>query len=182
MSRTVASNVQDEIVKQSVQAFHICKLEFSSADGGDGPSYLSEGPEVSFGGQNYLTNSLNVGAMSWAQSGVQKAQITLVDDGLGSAIGLALRNQLADVPATLWLVYRDETGADTTPVMLVAGTLNPISITDSEVKMDILAVRVDAEFYPDQYCTKDNGFNYLPREGQVVDWGEEKFELVTNNG
>jgi hypothetical protein len=175
MSRTVPANVQTEIAKQSVQAFHICKLELPTS----GNTHLSEGPQVTHAGQNYLEGTLSVGVLSWAETGVQKAQITLQDDGEGDMIGLALANQLADTPATLWLVYRDSSGSDTTPVLLVQGTLNPISITDNEVKLEILAVRADASTYPDVYCTKDNGFNYLPKEGQVVEWGDEKFELVT---
>ena len=176
MSRTVNPNVQTEIVKQSVQAFHICELTLPTS----GAVHLSEGPQVSYAADTYLEGSLKVGTLSWAETGVQKAQITLQDDGTGDMIALALDNQLADSPAVLYLMYRTSSGGDTTPVKLVTGTLNPISITDNEVKLEILAVRASDSTYPDKYCTKDNGFNWLPKEGQIVEWGDEKFELVTD--
>jgi hypothetical protein len=171
VTRTLAGDVSPEIIKTSVKPFHIAKLEFGTAT-----AYVSESQEVVFEGFTYISGGLNVGSMSWDVRGVQKAGLFLVDDN-GSAISLALNNSIADTPATLWLVYSLSPTTNSTPTKLVEGYLSPGKISEDGIDLTIEQLNTAQEHFPRQYVTKGTGFDNLPRAGQIVTWGDERFLL-----
>jgi hypothetical protein len=174
MSRTVAGDTQAQLTSQSVRPFHIAEIEF-----GTGTVYLSEGKEITFNSNNFLDGTLTVGDIGWDNAGMQVGRISLADYD-GSTLALMLTNQIADTPINLWLTYGTAGTGFTTPILVAKGTLNPISITEDEIVLEITPVNINTEFFPRRYCTKGEGFNYLPKSGTVVEWGEEKFELVND--
>ncbi len=172
MTRTTTSGVQAEIVKTATLPFHIAKLEFSGLN-----SFVSEGPEITFSGNAYLDSSLSVKSISFGGSGFEKATIELLDYSNG-AIALVLQNKVVDVVCTIYLVYRDSTGSFTTPVLLAKGVLNPVSIETDRVVLSLAPLGDVAGFFPKTYFNKDNGATRLAKSGSIVEWGNEKFQLV----
>lgn len=172
MTRITNSGVQGEIAKIATMPFHIAKIEFASQT-----SFVSEGPEVTFGGNAYLDSSLSVGTIKYGTAGFERADIALLDYSNG-IIAQYLQNKVLDVPCTLYLVYRDSAGAFTTPVMLAEGVIEPDRISGSEVSLTLLPKSELSSFYPTVYFNEDNGATHLAKSGTIVEWGDEKFELV----
>jgi len=174
MSRTLAGDVTSEVVKTATRPFHIAKLGFTSGD-----LFVSEGKAITYSSDSYVEGALRVGSLTWSSDGEQRADIALLDDGTGSTLSVALNNQIADTPVTVWLTYDTDPGGAgfATPTLLAKGVLNPTKITEDEVTMSITAYNVKDKGFPDQYVTKDNGFNYLMKEGDVVSWAGERYEI-----
>lgn len=172
MTRTTSSGVQAEIAKIATFSFHIAKIEFASQT-----SFVSEGPEVNFGNSNYLSESISVDSIRYNSAGFESAMIALLDYN-NSAAELFLNNKVLDVDCTLYVVYKDSSGAFTTPVLLAKGVLEPKGLTESKVSMRLQPKSAASNFYPTVYFNKDNGVTHLADSGTVVEWGDEKFELV----
>ena len=172
MTRVTSTAIQTEIAKTNNLSFHIAKIEFENAT-----SYISEGPEVSFSGHPYLDSSLSVKGISFGNAGFEKATIELLDYS-NSAISLFLQNKIIDVVCTISIVYRDSSGAFTTPVILAVGILNPKSMSEDKVVLELSPKGKLSSFYPKTYFNSDNGATYLATSGKIVEWGDEKFELV----
>lgn len=171
MTRIVAGDTQTEVVKDVVTAFYIARMEF-----GTGNAYMSSGKTILFDAQTYQEGTLEVVSLKWGETGAQSAKIKLHDYD-GSAISLALNNTIADTPITLWTVYGTAAGYST-PTLLMNGYLNPGQIDEDVVNLDVAAIKIEDEYFPDRYCTKSEGFNHLPRDGAIIKWGDETYKLV----
>ena len=174
MTRITSTAIQNEIAKTNNLSFHIAKIEFASPSG---TSFISEGPEVTVSGDAYLDSSLSVKSISFGNAGFEKATIELLDYS-NSAIALFLQNKIIDVVCTISIIYRGANGAFTTPVVLAVGILNPKSMSEDKVVLELSPKGKLTNFYPKIYFNSDNGATYLAASGKIVEWGDEKFELV----
>jgi len=174
MTRITSTAIQNEIAKTNNLSFHIAKIEFASPSG---TSFISEGPEVTVSGDAYLDSSLSVKSISFGNAGFEKATIELLDYS-NSAIALFLQNKIIDVVCTISIIYRGANGAFTTPVVLAVGILNPKSMSEDKVVLELSPKGKLTNFYPKTYFNSDNGATYLATSGKIVEWADEKFELV----
>ena len=174
MTRVTSTAIQNEIAKTNNLSFHIAKIEFASPSG---TSFISEGPEVTVSGDAYLDSSLSVKSISFGNAGFEKATIELLDYS-NSAISLFLQNKIIDVVCTISIIYRGANGAFTTPVVLAVGILNPKSMSEDKVVLELSPKGKLTNFYPKIYFNSDNGATYLAASGKIVEWADEKFELV----
>lgn len=173
IARVVAADTKAELTKQLTQPYHIVDIGFSAAT-----SYLSGGTSTTYNSQVYAEAGVRVGGFMWDARGRQSGKIHLLDDS-GSAISLVLNDDVSDIPVNIYTVYISKTtGLPTTPVLYVSGVMDDVEIGPDEVTISVVTSKASNEYIPTDYCNTESGFNYLPEEGQVINWGGEKFVLT----
>lgn len=173
--RTVAGDTQTEIVKQSVAPFFLVQIAFAST----GTAYISSGPTVTYGGNVYSGGYIEVSDIKWDVQGAQGAKLYLPDYN-GSALAFALGNVIVDTECWVYFCYGDAS-AHTTPELLIHGYVNPGRMDAMGIELNVASIKADDEFYPQEYCTAENGFSFLPEDGKVIEWAGEKYELVRSD-
>lgn len=174
MTRPVHASVESEVVKTHTRPFHLARLYFDNAI-----ANVSEGPSVPYDGVNYIGDTLNVTNVVFDEKGFKSASLTLYDYG-SSAISIVLNNQVARRPCDLLLAYADAAGVLVgTPALLVSGVLEYEDMTEDRVMFKVFSRSQSAMFFPDVYVTKDNGFTVLGKNGSVIYWGNDVYELTT---
>lgn len=174
MTRPVDVPIASEVTNTHTRPFHLARLFFK-----DAIANVSEGPSVPYDGVNYIGDTLKVSNIVFSEKGFDSAILTLYDYG-SSAISIVLNNQIAGRSCELFLAYADEDGNLVgAPVMIVKGVLEYKDMTEDMVVLDLLQKSKSAVFFPDQYVTKENGFNVLGKNGSVIYWGNDVYELTT---
>ncbi len=172
VQRTVPANVQTEIVKQQTQPFHIVKIEFDTAT-----SYLSETQAVTFETNVYQEGAISVRSFSWGPDGTQVGSIALLNEN-DAATALVLNNIVQDVPISIYKVYSTGPSTNTDPVLIVKGVMSGSNIQPSQSVLGVITSTAETEFAPRDFYTIEEGFNWLPPTGTVVQWNGEKYVLV----
>lgn len=173
--RALEVGTSDELAQQHVRPFHLAKITF-----GEGMYFVSEGPEIVFGGDTYLEGRCELGQFTWTPDGQQEGEIRLLNDG-NAASALALNNRVAGAPITVYLVYQKEDGSFTTPEVYAVGALDQAIIEPDQVVAEIKTTGAGTTFFPNRSYSQNNGFNYLPIPGMVVVWGDERYELEVDD-
>jgi hypothetical protein len=101
----------------------------------------------------------------------------VVPDSSALWVTLQVLSGVVDIYLDDFEVYIPEDQV-TTPTMLVTGVLNPIGFTDDEVKLEVVQVDAEATYFPDLYATSEAGFEYLAKDGEVIEWGGERYTLI----
>lgn len=174
MTRPTDAEVTNEIVQTHTRPFHIAQLFFQ-----DAIANVSEGPSVSFNGSNFIGDTLEVRNVKFTEAGFQSAELTLYDYG-SSAVSIVLNNQVAGRFCDLWLAYLKPDGQlANSPVLIIPGQLECREILDDRVVFDLNPRLSDTAFFPDVFVTKENGCTVLGKDGAVIYWGNDVFELTT---
>lgn len=171
VQRTIPANVQTEMVKQQTRPFFIVKIEFESAT-----SYLSEAQAVTFESNAYLEGAIKVRSFTWTPNGTQEGSIALLNEN-DAATALVLNNVIQDVPISIYKVYSTGPSTNTDPVLLIKGVMNGSDIRPAYSVLGVLTSTAETEFAPRSFYTIEEGFNWLPPVGTVVQWNGEKYVL-----
>ncbi len=171
ITRTVAVDTKSELSEITSTRYHLVELAFPA-----GISYLSEGISTVFDSNVYAADAIEVRPFKWLPTGAQSGSIYLPDTS-GSAISLVMNDDVSDVQVTIHVVYLDATDTPTTPIKVVSGIIDDVSITPDGVTLTVITEKSSTEFFPYEYCSVENGFNFLPEDGQIINWGAEKFVL-----
>lgn len=67
------------------------------------------------------------------------------------------------------------TSSDVIP--LFNGVSNEIELDDKQVVISLLKQSAKTQYVPNRYITKNNNFNWLPKTGTIIVWGNETFVL-----
>lgn len=175
VKRTLPGDVETEIAEQQTVPFYLVKIEFASGTG-----YYSESYEVTFETNVYIEGGVRIGSFSWTPDGGQRGTIALQNEN-DAATALVLNNVVQDVPVTIYQTYKTS-GGNTTPVIYSRGVLNGSQITPKESVLGVLTSAAATEFAPRDFFTQEEGYNWLPADGTVVQWNNEKYVLVAENG
>ena len=171
LGRTLPGNVSTEIDNQHTKPFYIVKMEFAG-----GTQYRSEAQQVSYGGQTYLAGNVKVGQFSHNSDAGQSGSISLLNEN-DYAADLGLDETVQDVPIEIYLVYSTGPSTNTDPVLYVRGYLSGATITPAETTFAVMTSRATTEFVPSKFHTIEEGFNWLPPSGLIVQWNGEKYMI-----
>lgn len=171
IERSLPSDVTDEIDNQHTLPFYIVKIEFASGDG-----FFSESYEVDFGGDTYIEGGIKINSFRWTAEGGQSGSVALQNEN-DAATALVLNNVIQDTPITIYQVYKTP-GGNTTPVIYSIGVVSGSLITPKESVLGVLTSAALTEHAPRDHYTQEDGFNWLPAVGTVVQWNNEKYVLT----
>jgi hypothetical protein len=175
IKRTIDAGTLAAITAQHTQPIHIVQLQFQSEF-----VYLSEGPEVVYGGNTYLEGRVKVSNLSWTGDGVQTCTLEILNEDNYASV-LFLQNKIADVLVTIWTVYRNPNGTFTTPVLYVVGTGDDSELGLDALRLTIASSRFKTKFFPNTYMGSA-GFTHIPAEGTVVFWNGTTYVLERDYG
>jgi len=174
--RRLDSTTLTEIDTNHTKPVYLVKMMFT-----EGEYYVSSGKAITFEGNVYVSGQVNVGTFRWSNPGQQEGDIELFNEN-NSASALVLNNKVSDVPIEIYKTYVKSDDSNTTPVLLVKGVMDEPVITPYSAKINVLSSRSLTEFIPRRYYTVSEGFNFLPSDGQVINWNNERFVLESDRG
>jgi hypothetical protein len=171
VQRTIPSNLEAVLGDQHTEPFNIVKIEFEAAT-----QYLSESREVTFETNEYLEGAITVGKFRWGPDGTQSGTISLLNEN-NAASALILSNTIQDIPITIYEVYATGPSSNSDPTIVVTGVMSGSSLNPKEAVVQVLTSKGDTEFVPSAFYTIEEGYNWLPPVGTVVQWNGEKYVL-----
>lgn len=172
ISRAIGADTDTEIAIDFTRPVFLVKMEFDTAT-----QYVSSGPLISFESNTYVEGQVHVGTFTWDGDGNQSGKVKIYNEN-NSAASLMLNEGVNDIPITIYLTYMIAGGGgNTTPELLVAGTMNGGSLNAKELIISVLSTKVAGQFLPNRYYTIAEGFNHMPIDGSSIMWGGEKFIL-----
>jgi hypothetical protein len=137
---------------------------------------MSTGPQITFENDVYIEGQVSVSTFKWDEAGRQNGSIRLSNEG-NSASALILNSTTNDIGIEIYATYLIAGGGNTDPQLYVRGVMDGGDIQPNEAIVNVVSTTSQTAFLPNRYHTIDEGFNYLPIEGEVIIWGEEVFEL-----
>lgn len=169
--RNLPAEVQTEIAIDFTRPVFLVKLEFVS-----GTQYLSSGPQITLDGNVYSQGQVSVGTFEWNSDGAQRGTIILSNEN-NAAAALILGNNVNDVTIEIFQTYLIAGGGNTDPQLYVRGSMDGSNIGASRSTIKVLSTNAQTGFAPSRYFTADEGFNWLPIDGEVITWNGEVFQL-----
>lgn len=142
----------------------------------DATRYISSGPQITFNTDIYIEGQVSVGTFEWTSDGVQTGQITLSNEA-NSASALVLNATINDIGIEIYKTYLIAGGGNTAPVFYVSGVMDGSAIGPDRVRITVVSTTARAAFLPNRYHTANEGFSWLPVDGEVITWGTEVFLL-----
>jgi len=173
--RSLPAAVKTEIELDFTRPVFLIKMQFAPAT-----SYLSSGPQITFDGNVYSEAQVSVGTFSWDSDGAQRGDI-LISNENNAAAALILGTNVTDVPIDIFKTYLLSAGGNTDPQLYVRGSLDASRIGDSASSISVVSTNSQTGFAPRRYFTVDEGFNWLPVDGEVITWNGEVFQLRAEN-
>lgn len=167
----VLDSIQSELVNDFTKPVYLLTLGFSPV------IYLSTGPDIIFNTNTYVGSLITLSSFTWTPEGGQTGDIIFLNDENSIATALILGGSIADVTVEIYQTYMLAAGGNTTPIKVVGGVLDASTITPSQVIVRVVSSRSKSEYLPRRYYTKNEGFNFLPTDGQLITWNGENFIL-----
>jgi len=171
IERDLPSDVLTEIAIEFTRPVYLVKMIFPAET-----KYLSTRGQISYDGDNYIEGQVSVGTVEWNADGSQSGSITLSNEA-NAASALLLGTSANDMVVEIFKTYLKAAGGNTAPQVYIKGSLDGSDIGVSKSVLDILSTTAATAFIPNRYHTADEGFNWLPVDGEVVAWGDEMFVL-----
>ena len=171
VQRAIPGNLAAVLRDTQTQPFNIVKIEFAG-----GTQYLSETLAVNFEGNDYLEGAIEVRPFRWGPDGTQSGSIALLNEN-NVASALVLGNVIQDVPITIYEVYKTGPSSNSDPTIVVTGVLSGSSIAPKEALVGVLTSKGGTEYVPSAFYTIEEGYNWLPPVGTIVQWNGEKYVL-----
>lgn len=175
IKRTIDGGTLTAITSQHTQPFHIVKIEFTTE-----VVYLSEGPQVTHGGNVYVEGRVKVSNLSWTGDGSQTCTLEILNVA-NYAANLFMANKIADAAVTIWTVHREPAGTFTTPVLYAVGTGDESELTLDSLTVTLLTSKYKTKFFPNTYMGSA-GYTHIPPEGTVVFWNTDAYQLERDYG
>lgn len=173
MSRTLTSALTTEIGKAVTLPAYFVEIVFAT------PVRLSSRGTIAWGGNSWTSWDIRIGGLGQdGGNSTQSGTLMLGNTDL-TLSALVLVEGVADRAINIWKFYGDAPGASD-PVQIFAGVGDDASI-DADSGVVVINVRQQSgrtAYAPRLYCTKEQGFSYLPAEGAVVTWGGETIRLT----
>lgn len=145
-----------------------------------GTVYLSTGPQITFEDNVYQEGQVRVGSFAWNSDGTQQGTIVLSNEN-NAASALILNGTVNDVVIEIYKTYLIANGGNTTPFLYVRGSMDGSDVGYSNCSVGVLASTAQTGTVPNRYFTIQQGFNWLPVEGEKITWGDEVFILQEAN-
>lgn len=171
VERNLPGDVTTEIAIDFTRPVYLVGLLFPG-----NPVYLSSGPQIDFGGNTYQEGQVSVNTFRWNSDGSQQGTITLSNEN-NAASALILNGTINDVEIIIYKTYLVSGGGNTTPVIYVRGSMDGSDVGYSRSQIGVLSTSANTGFVPNRYYTAQEGFNWLPIEGEKITWGDEVFIL-----
>ena len=172
--RTLTSGIKSQLAIDFTRPVYLVKMLFPA-----GTQYLSTGPQITFQGNIYSEGQVSVGSFEWNPDGTQRGQIVLSNEA-NAASALILGGTINDVGIHIYKTYLIAGGGNTTPFLYVRGSMDGSAVEPSRAVVGVLSTTAQTAFIPNRYYTVDEGFRWLPIDGEKVRWGDETFILQSS--
>ncbi len=176
ISRVIGTDTATEIGIDLTRPVFLVKMSFDTAD-----QFMSSGAQITFDSDVYVEGQVKVSTFTWNSDGVQTGKVSIHNEN-NVAAALILNEGVNDVPISIYLTYMIAAGGNTTPELVVAGSMDGGSLTSAMLSIRVLSTNAAAQFIPNRYYTDVEGFNHLPVDGSIITWGGETFELRKQDG
>jgi len=158
--RSVPATLQSEIQGQTTRPGFLVYLGF------DPELYMCSWADVTWNGHNWSFTGLDVQRL-----GTDKCTVR-VDNSDRSMSSLILNQDVLSVPIEVYIIYFDAQWNGTEPYLYFKGFCDGAELSNPVVASLSAVVFSRANYYsPRKRICEATGFHYLPREGQVVSWG-----------
>jgi len=138
--------------------------------------FVSTNMQITFEGNIYIEGQVTVQSFSWDTDGTQTGQILLSNEA-NAASALVLGATINDIEVEIYKTYLINGGGNTHPSLYVRGVMDGADIGPDNTRITVVSTTARSAFLPNRYHTVAEGFNWLPIEGEVVQWGTEVFVL-----
>ena len=169
--RTLPAGVDSQLAVDFTRPVFLVKLLFPT-----GATFVSTGPQITFEGNVYQEGQVYVGSFRWNPDGSQQGNITLSNEN-NAASALILGGTINDIEIVIYKTYLIAGGGNTTPSVYVRGSMDGSEVGYDRVDIGVLSTSAQTGTIPNRYYTTNEGFNFLPIEGEKITWGEEVFIL-----
>ena len=140
--------------------------------------YVSTNIQITFEGNIYIEGQVRVGSFQWTSDGVQTGVITLSNEA-NAASALILGSTINDIGVEIYKTYLIAGGGYTPPALYVRGVMDGADIGPDKSRITGVSTTARSAFLPNRYHTIAEGFNWLPIDGETINWGSEVFVLRT---
>lgn len=173
MTRTVTAALTTEIGKSVVSPGYLIEIGFAS------PLRLSTRATIAWSGNTWTTWDARVQGLSTEGSGSTSGGSLTLWNGDYTISALVLGEGVANRSVKCWKFYGDSALTTSDPVQIFVGVVDDAEIdpTRGTVTLQLVQTNAAALFAPRFYVTPENGFNYLPAPGTVIDWDGERYVL-----
>ena len=171
IERNLPGDVPAQLDIDYTRPVYLCELRFPAAT-----IYLSTGPQIDFGGNTYQEGQVYVDTFRWNPDGSQAGEIILSNEN-NAASALILNGTVNDVEIIIYKTYLISGGGNTTPTVYVRGSMDGSEVGYDRSRIGVLSTSSQTGFIPNRYYTINEGFNWLPVEGEKITWGDEVFIL-----
>lgn len=139
--------------------------------------YSSRGT-LTWNAQTWTATDFRVAGLA-ADSGSSNITGTLTFNNADLNIGaLILAQGVAGRSIKIWQFYGDSAPGASDPVLLFDGIGDTSTITDNgRASISMQQAGAVTLYVPRAYMTRADGFNWLPADGQLVEWNGERVRL-----
>lgn len=143
-------------------------------------------------GRYSTRGTLTWDSQTWTATDVQVSGLS--DDSASAAIDGALQFGNSDLiigalvfaqgvagkTVRVWAFYGDTAPGTSDPVLVFDGVADSATFADGgPVTIRIIQAATATLWIPRLYMTPDTGFNFLPADGQIVEWNGERVRLTS---
>lgn len=171
VKRNLPANAITETEIDFTRPVYLVKMLFPA-----GTQYLSTGPQITFDSEVYQEGQVSVGSFRWNPDGSQQGTIVLSNEA-NAASALILNGTVNDVEIEIYKTYLIAAGGNSDPYLYVKGVMDGSNVEPDRAVVGVLSTTAQTGFLPNRYYTVNEGFNWLPIEGEKITWGEEVFIL-----
>lgn len=173
--RGLSPDAVQQIAIDFTRPVYLVKMLFPA-----GTTYLSTGPQITFEDNVYQEGQVRVGSFVWNSDGSQQGTVTLSNEN-NAASALILNGTVNDVVIEIYKTYLIANGGNTTPFLYVRGSMDGSEVGYSDCRVGVLSTTAQTGTIPNRYFIVQQGFNWLPVEGEKITWGDEVFILQEAN-
>ena len=176
VKRNLPANAVTQTAIDFTRPVYLVKMLFPA-----GEQYLSSGPQITYDSNVYQEGQVSVGSFRWNPDGSQQGNILLSNEN-NAASALVLNGTVNDVGIEIYKTYLISGGGNSDPYLYAKGVMDAAGIDPDVVEVGVLSTNAQTGFLPNRYYTADEGFNWLPVEGEKITWGDEVFILEEARG
>lgn len=144
----------------------------------DTPEYYSTRSTVTWNSKTWTATNVRVDGLGASSQTAGGATLTFGNADL--AIGtLILSDGASGRAVSVWKFYGDSALSLTDPVALFSGVADEATIDDNgRATIRLVQAESTTLYCPRSFMTQAAGFNFLPADGQIVDWNDEIVRLT----
>jgi hypothetical protein len=170
VKRTLDGGVKPELERDETKPRYLVRIGF------DTPLYLSTGEEIEHDGDVYEPSDVTVGGIRGGSVGAQETTIRLTDgdDSNNHYADLVQDENVVGKALEIWTTYIKRDGTHTTPALYFQGVCTSYDIDDMTTAIRASNDDLNTLVVPTQSINAANGYNHLPRDGEVLVWMGQK--------